>query len=82
VEFREAIANTIPSLNELLDDSDKGVREEIIELVGNLANHGEVAVKSIVAQLTRTTKLNFAKPSEVRFHRSISCLETRTGAFG
>jgi hypothetical protein len=41
VEFREAIARKVPSLNKLLGDSDKDVRGKIFELVGKLANHGE-----------------------------------------
>jgi HEAT repeat protein len=45
-EFREVIARTIPSPNELLDDSYSDVRAKIIELFGKLANHGECQLKS------------------------------------
>jgi hypothetical protein len=42
VEFREAIAGMIPSLIKLLEDKDKCVRSTAFELIGKLANHGEL----------------------------------------
>jgi hypothetical protein len=77
VEFREAIAGTIPSLVKLADDWDEGVQWETAELVGNLANHGEWQLESIAVQLNRTTKWNFARPSQARFHCSLNGLRTR-----
>jgi len=41
VEFRQAVARTIPSLNKLLENEENCVRWNTIELIGNLANHGE-----------------------------------------
>jgi hypothetical protein len=41
VESREVIAGMIPSLTYLLNDWDKRLRKRIVELIGNLAHHGE-----------------------------------------
>jgi HEAT repeat protein len=40
-EFREAIASMVPSLIKQLQDEDKDVRSKTVELIGELANHGE-----------------------------------------
>ena len=64
VEFREAIARTIPFLMLLLDDEREDIRRGALDLFGNLANHGKGELKNpfIVARLTRTTKMSFVKP--------------------
>jgi HEAT repeat protein len=41
VEFRGAIATTIPSLSKLLEDEAEGIRLETVELIGSFTNHGE-----------------------------------------
>jgi hypothetical protein len=40
-EFREAIATMVPSFIQLLEDGDEGVRLKAIEVIGELANHGQ-----------------------------------------
>jgi hypothetical protein len=40
-EFREAIARMVPSFIQLLEDEDECVRLEVLEVIGELANHGE-----------------------------------------
>jgi HEAT repeat protein len=64
VEFREAIARTIPFLMLLLDDEREDIRQGALELFGNLANHGEGELKNpfVVARLTQTIKMSFVKP--------------------
>jgi hypothetical protein len=49
VEYREAIAITIPSLVKLLEDKETDVRRKIIELIGELANHGAWQLDGITA---------------------------------
>jgi hypothetical protein len=40
-EFREAIASTMPLLIKQLEDEDKVIRSKCLEVIGELANHGE-----------------------------------------
>ena len=49
VEFREAIAGTIPLLIKRLEDKHEDVRLEIVDLIGDLANHGKWQLESTVA---------------------------------
>jgi hypothetical protein len=41
VEFREAIASTIPLLINRLKDEDGDVQLAVVEVIGKLENHGE-----------------------------------------
>jgi len=41
VKFREPIASTIPSLNKLSENTYEVIRAEVVDLLDNLANHGE-----------------------------------------
>jgi hypothetical protein len=45
--FFEAIARTIPFLNQLLEEGDEDTQWKTVELVGNLANHGECQLKHL-----------------------------------
>jgi hypothetical protein len=81
VEFREAMAITIPSLNMLLEDWDENVRRETVRQCGNLANHSEWKLDDIATQLMRTMKSSFVKPSQARSHRSLNHLKTGTALF-
>jgi hypothetical protein len=42
VEFRKAIANTIPSFIRRLEDEHWDVRLKTIEVIGELVDHGEL----------------------------------------
>jgi len=46
VEFREAIAGMIPMLIKRLEDEGKDIRLEIVEVLGELANHGKSQLNS------------------------------------
>jgi hypothetical protein len=67
----------------LLEDVDENedVRSEIIDLIGNLGDHGERQGQSIVAQLTSTIKSSVVGSSQALFHRSLSDLRTRMSSF-
>jgi hypothetical protein len=45
VEFREAIAATIPSLTKLLEHWNEVIRRNAVRLIGSLVNHGEWSVR-------------------------------------
>jgi HEAT repeat protein len=62
VEFRGAIAATIPSLSKLLEDEAEGIRLETVELIGNFTNHGEWQLENVAAQLMRIVKSSSVKP--------------------
>jgi len=81
VEFREALAASIPSLIKLLKNRDKNIRQMSLELIGKFANRGEWKLDSIEAQLTGT-KSSFMKPSQPQFHRSLNSITARTRALG
>jgi HEAT repeat protein len=63
VEFRDASAGTIPLLIKGLEDKDKNVRLEAVEVIGKSVNYGEWELDGITAQLTRIIKSSFVKPS-------------------
>jgi hypothetical protein len=63
VEFREAIANTIPVLNKRLRDEDKDIRQKTAKLVDKLATHGEFQVKSRCSTADQALKPSFMRPS-------------------
>lgn len=64
MEFRVAVANTIPSLVKLLDAKARGVRRKAVELIGNLANHGKRKLDGISAHLIGIAKSIFIEPSQ------------------
>jgi hypothetical protein len=61
-EFRQAITSTIPLFINLLQAKAPDVRFQSVYVIGELANHGERQLKSVVAQLTRIPKSSFVKP--------------------
>jgi hypothetical protein len=57
VEFSQAIRSIIPWLIKLLEDEVSFLRLKAVELIGNLANHGERPVGSVAPQLMHEYKV-------------------------
>ena len=84
MELLEAITGAILQLFEWFEDDEDKVKDvplAIIEIIGNLANHGE-SQSNIAAQLTRIAKSSFTEPSRTQFRHSSSFLKTMRQMFG